>query len=97
MSGTNGETHPPRINCVLVCGGVWHDMDFARLELLKLLAEDQRVRTRVFEDYENTAAIASITSCPFRATISRWRKWPTNSRPRTRSTPRSPARSTAAT
>ena len=51
------EAHPPRINCVLVCGGVWHDMDFARLELLKLLSEDQRVRTRVFEDYENLEAI----------------------------------------
>jgi len=49
--------HPPRVNCVLVCGGVWHDMDFARLELLKLLAEDPRVRTRVFEDYENIEAI----------------------------------------
>ena len=51
------EKHPPRINCVLICGGVWHDMDFARLELLKLLAEDERVRTRVFEDYEHIAAI----------------------------------------
>jgi uncharacterized protein len=51
------EAHPPRINCVLICGGVWHDIDFARLELLKLLAEDQQVRTRVFEDYENLDAI----------------------------------------
>lgn len=51
--------HPARINCVLICGGVWHDMDFARLELLKLLAEDPAVRTRVFENYENTAAIAA--------------------------------------
>jgi len=50
--------HPPRINCVLVAGGVWHDIDFARLELLKLLAEDPAVRTRVFEDYENIEAIA---------------------------------------
>jgi type 1 glutamine amidotransferase len=49
--------HPPRINCVLICGGVWHDMDFARLELLKLLAEDQRVRTRVFENYDNIEAL----------------------------------------
>ncbi|MCW1382746.1 ThuA domain-containing protein [Novosphingobium sp. KCTC 2891] len=32
-------------------------MDFARLELLKLLSEDPSVRTRVFEDYENVAAI----------------------------------------
>jgi type 1 glutamine amidotransferase len=55
----NDETHPARINCVLICGGVWHDMDFARLELLKLLAEDERVRTRVFEDYETIDALAS--------------------------------------
>lgn len=53
------QARPPRIDCVLICGGVWHDMDFARLELLKLLAEDPAVRTRVFEDYENAAAIAS--------------------------------------
>lgn len=49
--------HPARIDCVLICGGVWHDIDFARLELLKLLAEDERVRTRVFEDYEHPDAI----------------------------------------
>ena len=46
-----------RINAVLVVGGKFHDMDFARLELLKLLAEDERVRVRVFEDYTNIAAI----------------------------------------
>ena len=34
-------------------------MNFARLELLKLLSDDPRVRTRVFEDYENIAAIAA--------------------------------------
>ena len=49
--------HPPRIDCVLICGGVWHDFDFARLELLKLLAENPRIRTRVFEDYGNIDAI----------------------------------------
>jgi uncharacterized protein len=46
-----------RINAVLICGGTWHDIDFARLELLKLLAEDERVRVRVFEDYSDIAAI----------------------------------------
>ncbi len=46
-----------RIDCVLIAGGVWHDIDFARLELLKLLAEDERIRVRVFEDYSNLAAI----------------------------------------
>lgn len=46
-----------RIDCVLIVGGRWHDFDFARLELLKLLAEDDRVRVRVFENYENIDAI----------------------------------------
>jgi type 1 glutamine amidotransferase len=46
-----------RLNCVLVAGGKWHDIDFARLELLKLLAEDQTVRVRVLEDYSNLAAL----------------------------------------
>jgi uncharacterized protein len=49
--------HPKKIRCVLIAGGLYHDIDFARLELLKLLAEDERVRVRVFEDYENIAAI----------------------------------------
>jgi len=43
------------INAVLVVGGKWHDFDYARLELLKLIAEDDRVRTRVFEDYDSAA------------------------------------------
>ena len=46
-----------RINAVLIAGGKYHDIDFARLELLKLLAKDERVRVRVFEDYANLAAI----------------------------------------
>lgn len=50
---------PTHIDCVLVAGGKYHDIDFARLELLKLLAEDPRVRVRVFEDYENVAAISA--------------------------------------
>lgn len=48
---------PARIDCVLVAGGKYHDIDFARLELLKLLGEDDRIRVRVFEDYETIAAI----------------------------------------
>jgi type 1 glutamine amidotransferase len=46
-----------RIRCTLIAGGKYHDIDFARLELLKLLAADERVRVRVFEDYANIAAI----------------------------------------
>ena len=46
-----------KIRCVLFAGGKYHDIDYARLELLKLLANDERVRVRVFEDYTNVAAI----------------------------------------
>ena len=48
---------PRKLRCVLFAGGKYHDIDFARLELLKLLGEDERVRVRVFEDYENLGAI----------------------------------------
>jgi type 1 glutamine amidotransferase len=54
---SEGAAQPRRLNCVLICGGVWHDIDFARLELLKLLGETPAIRTRVFEDYEAIAAI----------------------------------------
>jgi hypothetical protein len=46
-----------RRNVVLIAGGRFHDIDFARLELLKLLAEDDQNRVRVFEDYRNLDAI----------------------------------------
>lgn len=45
------------IRALLVCGGRFHDFDYARLELLKLLAEDPEIRTRVAEDYRDTEAI----------------------------------------
>jgi hypothetical protein len=48
-----------RINVYLVCGGKYHDFDFARLELLKLLAEHEQVRVQVSQHYEDTAAIAA--------------------------------------
>lgn len=53
-------THNPagRIDCVLIAAGKYHDIDFARLELLKLLAEEPRIRVRVFEDYSNLEAIS---------------------------------------
>lgn len=51
------EDHPARLNCVFIAGGLYHDFDFARLEILKLLGEDPRVRTRVFEDYARIDAI----------------------------------------
>jgi uncharacterized protein len=48
-----------RINAYLVCGGRYHDMDFARLELLKLLHEHERIRVRVADDYRDAEAIAA--------------------------------------
>lgn len=50
---------PKAIGCVLIVGGLYHDFDFARLELLKLLGENDRIRTRVFEDFEQIDAIAA--------------------------------------
>ena len=46
-----------KIKVALVAAGKYHDIDFARLEILKLLSEDERIRVRVFEDYSNIAAI----------------------------------------
>lgn len=47
----------PRVDAYLIAGGKWHDINFARLELLKLLAEDDDIRVRVGEDYSNLDAI----------------------------------------
>jgi uncharacterized protein len=46
-----------RLDAVLVCGGQWHDFDYARLRLLSLLSEEPWVRTRVFEDYATGDAL----------------------------------------
>lgn len=47
-----------RRDAVLVCGGQWHDFDYARLELLGRLARWDQVRTRVFEDFSCLDALA---------------------------------------
>jgi type 1 glutamine amidotransferase len=46
------------IRAYLVAGGKYHDIDYARVELLKLLAEFDDVRVRVGEDYRDLEAIA---------------------------------------
>ena len=48
-----------RRNILLICGGKYHDIDFARLELLKLLAEDERYRVTLCADYSDVAALGS--------------------------------------
>ena len=46
-----------RKDVYLVCGGKYHDFDFARLELLKLLAEHDVIRVKVASDYRDVDAI----------------------------------------
>lgn len=59
MDETDKAARPARIDCVLIASGDWHDIDYARLELLGTLAANPAIRTRVFEDYENREAIAA--------------------------------------
>jgi type 1 glutamine amidotransferase len=49
---------PAAIDVYLIAGGKFHDIDFARRELLSLLAEHERVRVRIGEDYRDVEAIA---------------------------------------
>ena len=45
------------VNAYLIVGGDYHDMDYARVELLKLLGEHEHIRTRVAEDYRDIDAL----------------------------------------
>jgi hypothetical protein len=47
------------IDAHFVCGGKYHDIDYARLQLLGLLGEHERIRTRMAEDYRDSDAIAA--------------------------------------
>ena len=44
----------------LICGGKYHDIDFARIELLKLLAEHDHYRVTVTTDY---ADVVNLQKC----------------------------------
>ena len=46
-----------RKDVYLVVGGKYHDFDFARLELLKLLAEHDVIRVKVANDYSDVDAM----------------------------------------
>ncbi len=50
-----------RIDAHFVAAGKYHDIDFARLELLKLLAEHANVRTTVAHDYADTGRLDACT------------------------------------
>ncbi len=49
-----------RIDVLLICGGKYHDFDFARLELLKLMHEHERLRVRVASDYRACADLDDV-------------------------------------
>ena len=55
------EDKPERVDAYLVAGGRFHDIDYARLELLKLLSEHPYIRVKVGSDYEDTASITSAS------------------------------------
>ncbi len=48
-----------RIDAYLVAAGRYHDIDYARVELLKHLAVHEQVRVRVADSYADTEAIAA--------------------------------------
>jgi len=56
---SDASSHPARLDGYLVVGGKSHDFDFARLELLKLLAEHDHIRVTVAADFEDREAIAA--------------------------------------
>ena len=49
-----------RIDACLVAGGKYHDIDFARRELLGLLAEHERVRVAVREDWNDVDTLTAV-------------------------------------
>lgn len=48
-----------RTSAYFVCGGKYHDIDFARAEILKLLLEHEHIRTRVVENYDDLGALTA--------------------------------------
>jgi uncharacterized protein len=45
------------VKVYLVAAGDYHDIDFARLEVLKLLGENEKIRVSVAQNYSDLKAI----------------------------------------
>ena len=65
-----------QINGYLVCNARYHDNNFARLELLKRLAENENINTKVADSFRDVEAIANsklllIHTCDLRPTLRR--------------------------
>ena len=63
MSGQGGNvsSENQRIDVYLVCNAKYHDTNFARLELLKLLAEHEDIWTRVSDNFSDSQGICDST------------------------------------
>jgi uncharacterized protein len=48
-----------RVNVAFVCGGKYHDIDYARAQILQALLDTPNLRTRVYENYADIDAITS--------------------------------------
>lgn len=57
--GPAKDAPPKKIRAYLVAAGDYHDIDFARLELLKLFAEHPNIRVQVAHDFHDLEAIAA--------------------------------------
>lgn len=72
-----------RIQAWFVCGGKYHDIDFARQEILTLLGEQERIRTRITDTYSAPGALESadllvtytVDVLPDEATAATIRDW----------------------
>lgn len=53
--------HPQRVDALLVAGGKYHDVNFARRELLALLGEHEHLCVTVDSNYENIGALDSCS------------------------------------
>jgi uncharacterized protein len=49
-----------RVEVALVVGGRWHDLGYARLELLSLLGEHDSVRTTIHPDFSDTERLSAV-------------------------------------
>ena len=63
-----------QINVYLVCNARYHDNNFARLELLKRLAENENINTKVADSFRDVEAIANSKllltyTCELRPTL----------------------------
>ncbi len=57
--GRSDGDRPARVDACLIAGGLYHDIDYARRELLDLLAEHDQVRVTVRDDWEDTATLGA--------------------------------------